>query len=145
MSKAIYIDTSCWLKLFFPEPESAAVAELIGKESAVVVSSLVQVEAEQQVASRKAGGVFTAARRRKVQQAMGDLLGMDPFQAQALGGVLWSLASEQIAQAKEPCRTLDRLHLASMAELGVKRLLTNDRRQAAAAREIGFEVLVPLG
>ncbi len=145
MSRALYIDTSCWLKLLFPEPESAEVAALIGRESTEVVSSLAQVEAEQQIASRRTAGMLTAARRQKVLRAMGDLLGMEPFQARSLGGVLWVLASEQIARAKEPCRTLDRLHLAGMAELGLKRLLTNDRRQEAAARELGYEVLVPRG
>ncbi|WP_221032661.1 PIN domain-containing protein [Actomonas aquatica] len=143
MSEALYIDTSCWLKLLFPEPESAAVAALMGAESLVVVSSLVRVEAEQQIASRRAGGLLTAAKHKKVQRAMNDLLGMEPFQARELGGVLWPLALEQIARAKEPCRTLDRLHLAAMAELGVTRILTHDRRQEAAAREMGYAVVVP--
>ena len=41
------------------------------------------------------------------------------------------------------CRTLDRLHLAVMQIIGVQRLLTNDDRQAAVARALGFEVSVP--
>ena len=35
------------------------------------------------------------------------------------------------------------LHLAAMDELGVRRLLTNDAKQAAAARVLGYEVLHP--
>lgn len=41
------------------------------------------------------------------------------------------------------CLSLDRLHLAAMAELGVKRLMTHDGRQAEAARELGYEVEMP--
>ena len=35
------------------------------------------------------------------------------------------------------------LHLASMAELAMGRLMTNDGRQAGAARAMGYKVLVP--
>jgi predicted nucleic acid-binding protein len=41
------------------------------------------------------------------------------------------------------CRSLDRLHLAAMEELGVSRLMTHDVRQARAAVEAGFEVVEP--
>jgi hypothetical protein len=38
---------------------------------------------------------------------------------------------------------LDRLHLAVMKSLDVRRLLTNDHAQARAARALGFVVIVP--
>jgi hypothetical protein len=41
------------------------------------------------------------------------------------------------------CPTLDRLHLAVMRSLDVRRLLTNDAAQARAARALGFAVMVP--
>ena len=41
------------------------------------------------------------------------------------------------------CRTLDRLHLATMQVLGLQRLLTNDDCQTAAARALGFDVRLP--
>ena len=41
------------------------------------------------------------------------------------------------------CRTLDRLHLAAMEALGLRRLLTNDEIQGRAAKARGFEVLLP--
>ena len=143
MADAIYIDTSCLLKLLFLEPKSAEVAQAVGGEVRVVVSSLVQVETEQQIASRQAGGKLTAARKRKVQNALEAMLAMEPFQSERLSGVVWDLALAQLTRAKEPCRTLDRLHLAAMEELSVRRLLTHDRRQIAAARELGFEVVEP--
>ncbi len=141
MADAVYIDTSCLLKLLFPEPESAAVAQRIAGEATVVVSSLTRVEAEQQIASRRAGGKLTAARERKVRGALADLLTMAPFQSERLSGVVWDVALAQVLRVKEPCRTLDRLHLAAMEGLGLKRLLTHDVRQAAAAAELGIELV----
>jgi hypothetical protein len=40
-------------------------------------------------------------------------------------------------------RTLDRLHLAAMEELGLHRLMTHDVPQAEAARVLGYAVLSP--
>jgi predicted nucleic acid-binding protein len=37
----------------------------------------------------------------------------------------------------------DRLHLAIIESLGLRRLLTNDDGQARAARGLGFEVTLP--
>ena len=41
------------------------------------------------------------------------------------------------------CRSIDPLHLAAMEELGLKRLMTHDVRQAKAAVEGGFQVIRP--
>ena len=55
----------------------------------------------------------------------------------------------QTAQRKERkarrihCRTLDRLHLAAMEELGLRRLMTNDSAEAAGAKALGFAVVSP--
>jgi predicted nucleic acid-binding protein len=55
------------------------------------------------------------------------------------------IAADQIkvAARRAYCRTLDRLHLATMQALGVQRLLTNDDTQAAAARALGLDVVLP--
>ena len=42
---SLYIDTSCLLKLLFPEPESARVGESVAAEKRVVVSALGRLEA----------------------------------------------------------------------------------------------------
>ena len=41
------------------------------------------------------------------------------------------------------CRSLDRLHLATMQALGLHRLLTDDELQARTARGLGFEITLP--
>lgn len=137
---AAYIDTSCLLKLLFPEPESARVAEVIAGEAEVVVSSLTRLEAEHQIVARRMGGFFTLNRQRKVQAELQRLVGLNPFVVKTCGSALWDLAMDQVSRATVHCRTLDRLHLASMAEFGLSRLITHDLRQAAAARDVGFEV-----
>ncbi len=142
MADALYIDTSCLLKLLFPEPESGAVALRVGEEDKVVVSSLTQVEAMQQIFARRAAGKITATQHRKVRVAFEALLAEAPFRIERLGGVLWDVSLVQMGLAKESCRTLDRLHLAAMEVLGVRRLYTHDRRQAVAAQELGFEVVM---
>lgn len=139
--QAAYIDTSCLLKLLFPEPESAAVARLVAAEAEVVVSSLTRLEAEQQIVARRLGGHLTPARQRKVQTEFQHLLRLAPFRPAVLGSTLWDLALGQMTRAKVHCRTLDRLHLGAMAELGVRRLITHDHRQALAAADAGFEVV----
>ena len=54
-------------------------------------------------------------------------------------------AAEQVAAfaPKSCCRSRDRLHLATMDALRVRRLLTNDEAQARAAEQIGFAVVFP--
>lgn len=138
-----YIDTSCLLKLLFPEPESASVARLVHAETVVVVSALTRVESEQQIVARRLGGHLTASKQRKIQAGLAALLDQSPFQTMGLGSALWDLALVQMSQAKVHCRTLDRLHLAAMSKLGVRRLITHDQRQAAAATDLGFEVIMP--
>lgn len=108
---SLYLDTSCLLKLFFPERESARVAALVAAEERVVISTLAHLELRVQVQGRVAGGTLPAR------------------SATALMAVI--------------DRTLDRLHLATMEALGLRRLLTNDETQARAAAARGFEVLRP--
>jgi len=52
MASSLYVDTSCLLKLLFLEAESRRVAEILGSEEHVVVSSLARLEAIVQVHSQ---------------------------------------------------------------------------------------------
>jgi predicted nucleic acid-binding protein len=68
----------------------------------------------------------------------------DPFQFRPLAGSLFQTALRQDRDARRiHCRTLDRLHLAAMADLGLERLMTNDAAEAAGAKALGFEVVSP--
>jgi predicted nucleic acid-binding protein len=142
---ALYLDTSCLLKAFFPEPETARTLELISAESQVVVSSLTRLEAFSQIQARVAGGLLSSARAGKLRQRIIAVLELAPYDEVRCPADVIDIAEGQIklTDKKGYCRTLDRLHLATMEAIDVRRLLTNDDTQAAAARALGMEVLVP--
>lgn len=142
---ALYLDTSCFLKLFFPEPEAARVAELISAETRVVVSTLARLETIGHLHGRVEAGLvsrtFALTLLRRIEQT----LQTEPYEIVSCPASMIEVAEAQVRPFEKArhCRTLDRLHLAAMQVLGIQRLLTNDDRQAAAARGLGFEVSLP--
>jgi len=142
---SLYFDTSCFLKLLFTEPETARVVELITAESKLVVSTLTRLEALVQIRGRETGGTITRREGDRVRSKMENLLADPPFESAEISASVFRLAERE---ARAPgkmghCRTLDRLHHATMEGLGLRRLLTNDEQQASAARALGFEVVLP--
>ncbi len=142
---ALYLDTSCILKVFFPEPETAKTLAVISAESRVVVSSLARLEMLSQIHGRVAGGLLSASRARRLLKRVEAVLKMAPYEPARCPADLIEIAEAQMQPILKSvyCRTLDRLHLAAMEALGVRRLLTNDDTQAAAARALGLQVLLP--
>lgn len=140
---ALYLETSCLLKLLFYEPDSPRVHELVAAESDVVVTSLVELEAEQQILARYLAGRLSRSRRITVLARMRELLAQAPFERLSPPVSFLDAALRQARGSRVYCRTLDRLHLGAMEALGLRRLLTNDDQQAAAARALGFEVILP--
>lgn len=139
----IYIDTSSLLKLFILDEQLRAVTLAIYRESAVVVSPLTELESFVQLKGIHLGGGMGATRYARMHQLLTNTLENDPFVKRALVSRIFSAAIAQHTATSVHCRSLDRLHLAAMAELRITRLMTNDTRQAAAARELGYEVVSP--
>jgi predicted nucleic acid-binding protein len=139
----IYIDSSSLLKTLWEEPESEAVRLAIAAEPRVVVSTLTQLETEVQLRARFLGGATPPARYRAYRARLAAFSRMFPFEFRELAGAVFQLAIRQHVSGRWHCRTLDRLHLAAISELGLRRLLTNDGKQAAAARALGYEVVFP--
>ena len=85
----------------------------------------------------------TAARR--LIERVDQVLQEEPYELVPCPPGIIEIAETQVrALVKSAhCRTLDRLHLATMQVLGVHRLLTNDDAQARASRGLGFEALQP--
>jgi predicted nucleic acid-binding protein len=132
------------LKLLLPEPESPAVQTAVSVEDRVVLSPLVELEAEVQLRAGWLGGRFTRNRYRGLTERLRLLGQRDPFKVQPLPGTIFETALRQHRDRRAPhVRTLDRLHLAAMEELGLRRLMTHDTQQAEAARAVGFEVVAP--
>lgn len=140
---SLCLDTSCLLKLLIAEPESEKVHVLVHGEPRVVISTLAELEAEQQLRSQFLGGTLSRRAYNRVSGFLADLRRTPPFLHLIAPHDLAQIARDQIERSTAYCRTLDRLHLAAMETLGVQRLLTNDDSQAAAARELGFGVVLP--
>jgi len=142
---SLYFDTSCFLKLLFTEPETARVIELVAAESKLVVSTLTRLETLVQVRGREGGGTITRREGDRVRSKMEKLLADPPFESAGLSANVFRLAERDARAPRKMghCRTLDRLHLATMEGLGLRRLLTNDAQQARAAQALGFEVVLP--
>lgn len=140
----IYLDTSCLLKLLFEEPESDAVRQAVAGEDDVVVSELTELETVVQLRAGWLGGAFRDRRYRAYMARVNAFRRMDPFRFVSLPGAVFRTALRQHGRSRERhLRSLDRLHLAAMEELGVRRLMTNDGTQAAGARMLGYEVRRP--
>ena len=140
---SLYIDTSVLLKLIFQELESPRTSEIIATASSITVSSLAYLEAIVQIQRRQAGGLLVAAKAQERRQKLDTVIVAAPFHLRKCPGDLIEIAGKQAASSVAYCPTLDRLHLAAMQIFGLRRLLTNDDTQAAAARALGYEVLLP--
>lgn len=140
----VYADTSCLLKVFRPEKLSEAVWKEIDNEASVIISTLTELETLVQLKAAWAGGILTRAQWRHAEARFAVLRNEPPFEFRALSSALFRTALRQHRNSGDVhCRALDRLHLAAMEELGVKRLMTHDETQANAARDVGFEVIWP--
>lgn len=142
---SLYLDTSCLLKLLFAEPESTKTSLLVAAEPRVVVSSLARLEALVQIQGRASGELLSARAAAALARLLDQTLASAPFDLVTTPAGIDEMATAQLFPLSRSvhCRTLDRLHLAAMQALGVRRLLTNDETQARAASALGFEVLRP--
>jgi len=141
---ALYLDTSCLLKLFFREPETRAVAELLATEERVLVSELGRLEAETQLRARLHGGLLSRAQHRRLLAELTRTLTLEPFSLIAFPVDGFERARALTVRTKAHCRTLDMLHMAVMDSVGLTRIFTNDLAQANVARALGFTVTTPL-
>lgn len=140
----IYLDTSCLLKLLLDEPESADVRGAVDAEEVVVVSSLTELEAEVQLKAAAVGGEIRISQWRQYQAKLVAMRNLDPFHFRHLPAAVFSTALRQHRHPQAVyCRSLDRLHLAAMEELKLRRLITLDDVQAKAASALGWQVLRP--
>jgi predicted nucleic acid-binding protein len=140
----IYLDTSCLLKLLLEEPESEAVRQAVARESEVIVSALTELEATVQLRGAWLSGEYRERRYHAYVRQLSAFRETDPFRFRPLAGSLFQTALRQDREARRiHCRTLDRLHLAAVEDLGLRRLMTHDAAQAAGATALGFEVVSP--
>jgi len=140
----IYCETSSLLKLIWPEPESEDVAMFIANEEEVVVSKLTVLECEVQLRAGWLTGYYSKAQFRRQLKRMKAVLATAPFRLESVSGSVFDAALRQNRASENiHCRSMDRLHLAAMEVLGIRRLLSHDAKQADAAGAMGYTVVMP--
>ena len=131
---ALYLDTSCFLKVFFPEAETARTIALIAAEPRVIVSSLTSLEVLSQLHARVVGGLLSAARARRLRERMTAVIGLAPYELIRCPADIIDIAQSQIEVLAKTgyCRTLDRLHLATM-QASRRAAIADQRRYAGGS------------
>ena len=108
------------------------------------MSVLAELEVVVQLKVEFLAGILSRPGWRQLEARFSVLRRQAPYEFRPLPASLFRTALRQHRNSGDlHCRSIDRLHLAAMEELGVKRLMTHDRRQAKAAVEAGFEVVLP--
>jgi predicted nucleic acid-binding protein len=125
----VYLDSSAFVKLVLPEPETPALLAALEGVERLVASEILEIEVMR--ATRRGGGDTAAAR---VQLAAVRLL--------PLSSEIRKWASELDPPS---VRSLDAIHLATVLGLGERLdgLYTYDERMSLAARAAGLDVHAP--
>jgi uncharacterized protein len=128
-AQLVYLDSSAFVKLILPEPETPALIAALKGTVRLVASEVLEIEVLR--TTRRSGGDIAAAR---VQLAAVRLL--------PLGNEIRTRASELNPPT---VRSLDAIHLATALSLSDRLggLYTYDERMILAAREAGLDVQTP--
>jgi predicted nucleic acid-binding protein len=128
-AELVYLDSSAFVKLVLPEPETPALIAALKGTVRLVASEILEVEVLR--ATRRGSGDTAAAR------------------AQLAAVRLLPLGAEIRKQASElnppTVRSLDAIHMATALSLGDRlgKLYTYDERMLFAARKAGLDVEAP--
>jgi uncharacterized protein len=129
--RAVYVDSSAFVKLVVAEPESAALRAWLGRtESRFVSSALLRTEAMRAV--RHLGPDVLANVREGLRRL--DLVAIDDRVLDAAG-----ILDPRIL------RTLDAIHVATALSMGddLEAIVTYDERMQAAAHSLGLVAFAP--
>ena len=141
----VYLDTSALVKLYYPEPESALVAELVRRErSAIPLTPLHELELANALALKCFRKEIDAATFRKIGALIVDDISVGVTRRLQMN--LATLFSESAGLARSltsrlGCRSLDLLHVCAAQLCGYKRFLTFDDKQMATAVGAGLTLV----
>ncbi len=141
----IYLDTGCLLKLYYPEPESEAVASLV-HEQPIALVSLHELELSNALELKLFRKEAKPNQVRAVHEFVEADLRSGKLHRPAL---VWddvlrdSMALARGHTRKLGCRSLDILHCSAARSLAVQSFVTSDARQKRLASAIGLYCLSP--
>lgn len=131
---SLYVDSSALLKLYIDEPESEVCDTILAGDPQWLCSRIGFVEIRRNLSRLLSGKTLANAQSQFLQ----DWSSIHVVEV----SVAVSDRAAEIAEATS-CRSLDALHLGALAVSGAGAipLVTYDRRQAGAARSLGWTVL----
>ncbi len=141
----IYLDTGCLLKLYYPEPDSEAVAKLVAEHTIALVA-LHELELSNALELKLFRKEAKLAQVRAVHEFVEADLRAGKLHRPAL---VWDDVlrdSKALARGhtrKIGCRSLDILHCSAARLLAVSSFLTTDARQRRLAGAIGLDCPIP--
>jgi len=139
----IYLDTGCLVKLYYPEPNSPRIAQLVSGKT-ICFTPLHRLEFTNALSLKM---FFQSATSAQVQSAT------DLVDADLQSGVLhrttsnWETIFEAAAKLSKlhsfsiGCRSMDVLHCAAAQVLEAMEFVTTDQRQKRLAVAIGLNVV----
>lgn len=136
-----YIDTSALAKCYIREPRSLEVLDWVDQQEQTTTATLTLVEFRCLLARRRRANEIDATLERQA---------LAQFDSHVRGGA-WRVhhgSLADFASARDlidmlpdlPLRALDALHLAAARSAGANEFATSDKKQAEAARALGFTV-----
>lgn len=128
--KFVYLDTSAFVKLAVPEPETPALERELPSYGEAFASDLLAIEA------RRVGGRLGSDAAASLERLLADV---------SLVSISQRIRDLAATLPPPGLRTLDAIHLATAIAAGVERttLLTYDTRLADAAQLAGLRVEAP--
>ena len=136
----IYLDTGCLLKLYYPEPESRRVVELVAGNP-IVYLSLHELEATNALQLKRYRKEATASQVDKTRQLLTHDLQAGVLHRPALSAE--DLLQDSVVTAGAytgsiGCRSLDILHCVAARHLAATSFVTTDKRQRKLATKLGL-------
>ncbi|MBF2067030.1 MAG: type II toxin-antitoxin system VapC family toxin [Calothrix sp. C42_A2020_038] len=137
----IYLDTSIVAPLYWTEPLSDTVEELVLSETELGLSQLVEVELISALSRRVRMGEISQDDAAAIVERFQIDIDSSFYNRITLETIHYHLAREWISRFTTPLRTLDALHLAVASQNNL-RLVTADVRLAASAEFLEVDVLL---
>lgn len=138
----IYLDTGCLLKLYYPEPNSAAVAAAVSGK-AIAFTALHELETITALQLKRFRGESTAEQAEAAMNLVREDLTSGKL---AQSPVNWPAVLHNAAElarvhtSASGCRSLDILHCAVALAMSAEQFVSSDSRQIALATAIGLRL-----
>lgn len=143
-----YWDTSCLVKLYAPEADSAVFKAHVVNGAMVVTCEIARMELWATLRRKEAVGDLDAGGARKALQAYDADVAAGQITVEAMDTAVAAEYEAIIDQCHGqtptlPLRTLDAIHLASARVSGESEVIATDKRLREAALVLGFRLYPP--